>query len=147
MDILALAIVGVLALVLTEQIHSKRGQKWRSALAASREALARSEGRIHHLEDQCTMLKTMLDAAHETIVELRREGFELPPASPELPERPASMKVPGVVMEAIHGIARPGELLYNQLVAEAQNDLEVEGAKPDDVAQKIAEGSSYSPYA
>ncbi len=66
MDILALAIVGVLALVLTEQIHSKRGQKWRSALAASREALARSEGRIHHLEDQCTMLKTMLDAAHET---------------------------------------------------------------------------------
>ena len=146
MEILALAIVGVLALVLTDQIHSKRGQKWRSALAASREALARSEGRIHHLEDQCKMLKTMLDAAHDTIVELRREGFELPPASPELPETRADFKVPAVVMDAIHGIARPGELLYNQLVAEAQNDLEVEGAKPDDVAQKIAKGSSYSPY-
>ena len=142
-DLLAVLLAAFLAAAVTGQVHRRRAEGY----AGQKEQIISLQGSAEALASHVEWLQGHLAAAHETIVELKREGFELPAAAASVVDIPEAPKVPTVVMDAIHGIARPGDLLYNQLLAQAETDLAIDGVEAKDVAQKIAKGSSYSPYA
>ena len=105
-----------------------------------------SEEWIHALEETNLRIHAELQGAHEVIIELKREGFEIPPSTPQVFEPASSEDLEKVIVDAIAGIAEPGDHAYNQLVADARRDMADEDADADEVAKGIMRGSSYTPY-
>lgn len=116
------------------EINIRQGAK----LAAAGEAEYHIGVRIRALEDTNI-------GFHNTILELKREGFEIPAKPPEYEGAPA-VEIPREVKNAILEKAQPGEPLFNVLTRQAEDELAVEDSDPEQVATSIAKGSSYTPY-
>ena len=78
----------------------------------------------------------------DTLIEMKREGFQFNPA-PEIPEKQPML--PPDVMVAIHEVAEPHEQLYGEMVAYAQMLLDSSN-EPLDVADMIRNGGDVSAF-
>lgn len=76
----------------------------------------------------------------DTIIELRREGFD-PAAATVLPPQPDRPQLPPEIRAAARKIAEPGSPLYRELIKDAEEQLRA-GAPVPDILARIRLGAS-----
>lgn len=106
----------------------------RAAEAETRAALA--EAKVPTLEGQLVQAHEVIRELSAMIGNLKREGFQMPPAQPQAP--PPSEQLPDAVVEAMAERASPNSQAWHRLGAEARKLLRHGDA--DAVAKKILEG-------
>lgn len=94
--------------------------------------------RREQVEDWLTDTSERLTAAHETILEMRRDGFAPPPKPGEVPESPP---MPEPVMEALLDRARPGTPTWQGLTDYIAPLLEA-GLDEESIAKRVRDGDT-----
>ncbi len=144
-----------LALISLVAQNLKLHHRWNDKLTAERVArhsaevaLSLGDGRLHGLEQDNMWLKAQLDGAHTTILEMRRDGFDLPPAPPLVGEGTKDEPLPIAIRDALEGITQEGDPLFNQILRAFRGEMDAANTDEDylAIAKSITRGSSYTPY-
>ena len=147
MDFLAYAVVawtGICIIILV--VGERRVSKLREELAGREEKVIAQEGNIEAMAGDISWLRGHLEGAHQTIVDLKREGFERPSPTPALLEVGEGDPLPHEATDAIDRLGfKPSDPIYGTLLAEARV-LHDGGLDPAAIAERITQGSDYTPY-
>jgi hypothetical protein len=126
-----------------EELHAEN-TRLRDEIMSERVKAAGATARAERLDTELQWLRGQLGSAYDTILTLRREGFD-----PPRPQDPASVQkpdaLPSEVRKAIESVASPGEALWGQLMRTA-GDMLANETSPKDVAAVIRRGSSMNPH-
>lgn len=99
---------------------------------------------VARLEAEIEWLRAELARKDETMLALRREGFDPVSVQPDVP-RMVQPRLDPVILAAIEAVAAPHEPLYGRLRASAERDLAA-GIEPERIAAETRRGSTLNPF-